>query len=171
MFLRLLFDNLDIGLSPRLTADARVQREASTYSLANQHRRLDVLVEADVLLAIENKVDAAEQEDQVKDYLEHLARCSSVSRQRHVLIYLTPDGRSPKFLTAAELETAKMENRLRCWSYQNQLRDWVEACRQRCAAQKIRYFLADFIAYIETELKRENLLEQPEQADENESRK
>jgi hypothetical protein len=170
LFLRLLFERPDFVSYPKWTAGVRVQREASTYKLSNQRRRIDVLVEdaAGVLLAIENKVDSAEQEDQVKDYLEHLARCSSVSLP---LIYLTPDGRLPDSLKVAERKAAQDEGRLHCWSYQRELRDWLAACRQQCASEKIQYFLADFITYIETELKREALPEQPEQADENKSRK
>ena len=164
LFLRLLFERLEIGLSPRQTADARVQREAPTYKIRNQRRRMDVLVEAGVLLAIENKVDSAEQENQVKDYLEHLARCASVNQQQNVLIYLTPDDRPPEM--SSELEMAKKDGRLRCWNYQRELRDWLADCCQQCVAKKIQYFLADFISYIETQLKRENLLEQTEKTDE-----
>jgi hypothetical protein len=167
LFLRLLFEMPDFVSYTKRTTDVRVQREALTYSIRNQRRRMDVLVEAGVLLAIENKVDSAEQKDQVKDYLEHLAHCSSVSHQRHALIYLTPDGHPPNSLKAAELKEAQAAGRLHCWSYQRELRDWLATCCQQCAAKKIRYFLADFITYIETELKRESPPEQLEQADEN----
>jgi hypothetical protein len=90
-----------------------------------------------------------------------------VSQQRHALIYLTPDGHPPDSLKAAELKEAQDAGRLHCWSYQRELRDWLAACCQQCEAKKIQCFLADFITYIETELKCESPPEQPEQADEN----
>jgi hypothetical protein len=164
LFLRLLLDKLGFGSRVQRTADARVQREAPTHALRNQRRRLDVLVEAGVLLAIENKVDSPEQENQVKDYLEHLARSAARRQQPYVLIYLTPEGHKPDSFKADELQTERNEGRLRCWSYQRDLCGWLEDCRQQCAAQKIKCFLSDFITYIAIHIKREAPEEQQEQA-------
>ena len=91
----------------------------------------------------------------MKDYLEHLARCTSATGQRYALIYLTPDCRQPDSLNADELRTAKIERRLFCWSYQCELKDWLEACHRECKAQKIQFFLSDFIARIKSHLQRE----------------
>jgi hypothetical protein len=167
LFLRLLLDKLGFGSRVQRTADARVQREAPTHALRNQRRRLDVLVEAGVLLAIENKVDSAEQENQVKDYLEHLARSAARRQQPHVLIYLTPEGHKPDSLKAAELKVEQDSGQLRCWSYQRDLCAWLEDCRQHCKAQKIQCFLSDFITHIATDLKREVPTDQQEQVYEN----
>jgi hypothetical protein len=120
------------------------------------HRRMDVFVNAGVLLAIENKVDSPEQQDQVSDYLIDLERrcpCPPAQPIQNTLIYLTPDRRSPESLSDSELENHQKSGRLHCWSYREHLSPWLEACRRDCEAQKIRDFLSDFIAYIESDLK------------------
>jgi hypothetical protein len=100
-------------------------------------------------------VDSAEQRDQVKDYLEHLRRCTSGRSGQSTLIYLTPEGRSPDSLTSAVLKQQMANGRLHCWSYPKELRSWLESCHQECAAAKICDFLVDFMNYIESTLKRE----------------
>jgi hypothetical protein len=166
LFLCLLLERLGFGSHLQRIAEAAVYREAPTYAISNQRRRIDIVVETGVLLGIENKKDSPEQEKQVKDYLEHLARCANASRQPHVLIYLTLDRHLPASLNASEIKTAQAERRLRCWSYQRELQEWLEDCRQQCQAQKIQHFLDDFIAYIATVLRREKQPDQEEQNNE-----
>ena len=155
LFLRLLFKQLDLHPGPGLTTRATVRREARTYGILKHRRRMDVLVEAGVLLAIENKVDSLEQPDQVKDYLEHLRRCASGRSVQSTLIYLTPGGRPPDSLTSAVLEQQTANRRLHCWSYPKELRSWLKSCHQECAAARICDFLVDFMNYIESTLKRD----------------
>jgi len=69
---------------------------------------------------------------------------------------LTLDGHKPTSLDALALKTHEQNKRLHCWSYQGRLRNWLEDCRKNCEAQTIKNFLADFLAYIELELKRES---------------
>jgi len=151
LFLGLMFKQL--GLVSSKTTDAKVQREAPTHGIEKYRRRMDVLVEAGAWLVIENKVDSSEQPEQVKDYLEHLHRCSG--GRKHTLIYLTPNGRPPESLSSAKLEENEESGQLHCWSYQVELRQWLDVCRKECEAQKIKIFLTDFISYTETHLKRE----------------
>lgn len=155
LFLRLLFKQVGLGSDAKLTKNATIQREAPTHGILKYRRRIDVLVEAGVLLAIENKVDSLEQPEQVKDYLEHLHQCTRSNSKRNILIYLTPDGRSPKSLSPIILKQVQDSERLYCWSYQKHLTQWLENCRHDCESEKIRNFLSDFIAYIASALKRE----------------
>jgi len=155
-FLRLLFDRIGLGAADLGgIAQAKVQREAPTHGIQKYRRRLDVLIDAGVLVAIENKVDSWEQPEQVKDYLEHLCDCSRGRAIPGRLIYLTPNGRRPESLSLAACCEEEKQQRLFCWSYQRELRQWLEACRAACQAEKIRWFITDFIAYIETKLLRE----------------
>jgi hypothetical protein len=126
LFLRLLFRQLSFGAGTKFTMDAIVQREAPTFGIKKYRRRMDVLVEAGEWLVIENKVDSPEQPEQVKDYLEHLHRCSRNRPVQSTLIYLTPDGRLPKSLRPAALKKCEESGRLHCWSYQVELRSWLE---------------------------------------------
>ena len=82
LFLRLLFKQLGLGSDAKLTKNATVQREAPTHGILKYRRRMDVFVEAGALLVIENKLDSLEQRDQVKDYLEHLQRCTRGRRDQ-----------------------------------------------------------------------------------------
>ncbi len=155
LFLKGIFQELNLDQSDYPAEDVVVQREAPTYQILAHRRRIDVLVQADALLAIENKVDSVEQPDQVKDYLEHLSQCTKGGTIRSVLIYLTPNGENPKSISSSDLEGRKKSKELYCWSYQVEIRAWLEACRRACEADKVRHFLSDFIAYIESDLKRE----------------
>ena len=164
LFLRMLFRRVGLGSDARLTKDGTVQREAPTDRILKYRRRMDVFVQAGALLAIENKVDSLEQPEQVKDYLAHLDNCTRGGRVQSTLIYLTPDGRSPESLSPAALKQYQASGRLHCWGYQNELRAWLEDCRRDCEAQRIRDFLSDFLAYIESDLKRESEDNQEKQA-------
>lgn len=156
LFLRLLFKQLGLGTDATLTKTVIVQREAPTHRIVKYRRRIDILVDAGALLAIENKLDSIEQPDQVKDYLEHLRLCAG--DRESCLIYLTPDGRPPE---------TKDHKKLHCWSYQVKLRTWLEECRQMCEAQRICDFLTDFINYIASDLKRDLGDIQKEESDAN----
>ena len=165
LLLRLLFKQLGLGSHAKLTKNTAVQREAPTHGILKYRRRMDVFVEAGALLVIENKLDSLEQRDQVKDYLEHLRQCMRDRRTR--LIYLTPDGRQPESLLPSVIEQEQKSGRLHCWSYQGELRAWLESCRRQCESQRIRDFLSDFITYIDSVLKRELTDSNLEDADEN----
>ena len=155
-FLRLFIEQLGIRPEANATRNATVRREALTHFIPNDRRRIDVLIEAGQLfLAIENKVDSLEQTDQVKDYLEHLDECSRGGPVPSILIYLTPNGRRPKSLDADNLKRHHDGNRLNCMSYHGAFRDWLKRCVEECKAPKVCHFLSDFIAHIETTLKRE----------------
>lgn len=156
LFLRRLFEKLGLRSVAKLATNATIKREAPTHKILKYRRRIDVLVEAGTgaLLAIENKVDSPEQTDQVKDYLEHLRQCALDQPLQTALIYLTPNGRLPKSLPPETVKELQDRGTLHCWSYQRKLRDWLETCRQDCAAQRIRNFLSDFIAHIESDMKR-----------------
>ncbi|MCX6141976.1 MAG: PD-(D/E)XK nuclease family protein [Ignavibacteriales bacterium] len=166
LFLRLLFKQLNLGTNGMSPKEVTVQREAPTHGIMKYRRRIDILIEAGSLLAIENKVDSLEQRDQIKDYLEHLSYCGRGRTIKTALIYLTPDGRSPGSLQPSEKQELRAKGRLHCWSYQGELRKWLDSCRRQSEAPKIKYFLSDFIAYVESALKRESQNNQEEETDE-----
>jgi hypothetical protein len=147
LFLRLLLDRVGLRSSSKRTRNAKVRREVRTHEIQKYRRRMDVLVEAGVTVAIENKKESMEQADQVQDYLEHLGKCSRRSGQCSILIYLTPDGRPPDHLSPARLEKYRKCGKLLCWSYQDDLYGWLESCRRECTAPKIRDFISAFMTY------------------------
>lgn len=163
-FLRLLVEKLRPGSNFLGLDSARVSREAPTHGIQKYRRRIDILVvSTGIVIAIENKIDALEQSDQVKDYLDHLAVLSNGWTMPAFLIYLTPNGREPESLSALDRAEQKNKGRLYCLSYSTDLRGWLESCEAQCQAPKIRFFIADFISYINTVLKR---APQPESSEE-----
>ena len=155
LFIRLLFKQLGLEPDAKLTENARVQREAPTYGIMKYRRRIDVLIEAGAWVAIENKVDSGEQTDQVKDYLEHLKHCTLGRPVQSALIYLTRNGNPPESVPLLSRKKYEENGKLFCWSYQRELRTWLESCRADCKAEKICHFLSDFISYIESSMKRD----------------
>jgi hypothetical protein len=153
LFLNLFLARLGIDPATRPSEVATIRREASTHTIENFRRRMDVLIEAGTLVAIENKVDAQEQENQVTDYLDHLERMGGSTR-RAILIYLTPNGRAPQSVSREREQRLQASGALRCWSYQTELRAWLEQCCQQCQANRIRDFLTDFIRYIQSSMRR-----------------
>ena len=165
LFLRRLFAQLGLNPARNLTDITTVRREAPTGSIAKYRRRIDILVDAGALIGIENKVDAGEQPDQAKDYLEYLRRSA---RQRNVdgaLIYLSPARTRPSSVADADAGSVPPRVTLRCWSYQKEIRDWLRDCRGCCEAPKIRDFLSDFTDYIESTLGPEWAAESPSDED------
>ena len=153
IFLALLLKKLGFRSETASRIKATVQREAPTFGIKKYRRRMDVLVEAKRrLIAIENKVDAMEQTDQVKDYLDHLRRCRRSGQS--ALIYLTPDARPPESLSASAIDRHRQRGELYLWSYQKDLLPWLDGCWHLCEAEKIRSFLSDFMHYIRSSLKR-----------------
>lgn len=151
LFLRLLFERVGLGSGAKLTKNATVQREAPTHGILKYRRRMDVFVDAGALLVIENKQDASEQLDQVKDYLAHVDTCLRGRKSR--LIYLTRNGERPRSLSQDAIERERASERLHLWSYQGDLRDWLEECRRQCKAKRISDFLLDFMRHIDSEMK------------------
>lgn len=154
LFLSLFLKQIGLTLSTKGISSMIVQREAPTHGIAKYRRRIDVLLEGEMTIAIENKVDALEQAEQVKDYLDHLAYCTHNRGGRYTLIYLTPDGRRPESVDVTTAKAAQAAGRLLCWSYRRELRKWLEACHRECAARKIQEFLSDFMGYNEAKMQR-----------------
>lgn len=145
IFLQLLFKRIGLKASPT----ARVQREAPTHGIAKFRRRIDIFIDSESIVAIENKAGSTEQAEQVKHYLEHLEYCVRGSSRMFALIYLTPSGCAPTSLDADAFLNASQRRQLHCWAYRGELQTWLMSCRDACHAQKIQYFLSDFITFIE----------------------
>ena len=146
LFLKLFLARLGRGSEPGLD-DARVVREALTHTITSFLRRIDILVTTGSLtLAVENKVNSAEQEYQLRDYHEHI---QGLGQKDYCLVFLTPDGRKATSIPEETASKLRSEHRLLELSYSNDLHAWLEECRRWCEADRIRHFLANFIRYIE----------------------
>lgn len=108
---------------------------STEYSI-DEARRLDVLIRfgTQYLLAIENKVNAAEGEDQIKKYQEWLKQ----SERPYTLVFLTRDGRDPSTNDPAELPP-------KCLSY-GDISRWIREAVKKlpCAATRLRATLDQY---------------------------
>ena len=138
-----------------------VQREREI----SHRRRIDILVEIAVAnrqrycLAIENKPYAADQENQVQDYLEWLQK---EYPKRFFLIYMPPTGERPSETSIRRTELDKWTTGFAIMPYcagseertdEDGLRmphsfvDWVQECRRKCEADRLRLFLRELEIY------------------------
>lgn len=129
--------------------DSRVNLEHHT----DMGRSIDIVVRVrrDTWIGIENKPWAAEQPNQVSDYLRYLQTIAGPETHPDAwLVYLSGDGNLPETLPDDP------ENRMFCPTLPYRgaergspsLENWVEKCLTECEAERVRWFLTDLIEYI-----------------------
>lgn len=124
-----------------------IRENPTTYILKSQ-RRIDITIDFDDKygIGIENKPWAAEQEDQLKDYREHLKK---KYKDNYFLIYLSGSESPPMSIEQGEREALEREGKFITLFYPFEFKNWLELCYKECKAEKIRLFLRDFIDYVE----------------------
>ncbi len=132
-------------------------------------RRIDIYVKIrgggrEYCLAIENKPYAGDQENQVRDYLKHLAHKFG---DRFLLIYLSATGKAPSDWSLPKSDLDQWTERLAIMSFDVQdggegaanddetidaykafresfsLTDWLNTCHDKCRVDRLRWFLRD----------------------------
>lgn len=123
-----------------------VAREKHTDYIEHTRRRIDITIDLGVCgIGIENKPWAVEQPDQIKDYVEYMKKRYS----DFAIVYLSREGSEPQSINEKEREKLIREKKLVIFSYGLELRDWLERCYKECKSEKFRWFLRDFIEYID----------------------
>jgi PD-(D/E)XK nuclease superfamily len=115
-FLNLFFEvaGLPWPCKPTKPSDWRITVEESAVKFG----RLDIVLRANgFILAIENKIDANEQEEQMARYKEWLD-LQKLEFPKQILIFLTPDGRPPNTISEGECL---------CLSYSEHIQAWLES--------------------------------------------
>ena len=116
--------------------------------LPNTMRKMDVHLDfQSAAIAIENKPWAGDQKDQCKDYLAQLALSHS---KLNCLLYLSASGKPPSedSICKTKREQAETDGRFKIIAYP-QLIDWLKDCRRECQADRVSFFLNEFIDYIQ----------------------
>lgn len=124
--------------------NAKVETEHST----DKGRRIDIFIDLpNFVIGIENKIRAGDQKDQLKDYNEYLKN----KRKSYLLIFLTCDGREPSEWSIPKSKRTELEKagKLIILSYEKFLLPWLKECLKECEADKVRWFIRDFISWIE----------------------
>ena len=166
-FLQVMLEKLELTEHwPDLElADATV----SVERVITAQRRIDVSVKipdgsGEYCLAIENKPYAGDQENQVRDYLNHLDREFD---DRFLLVYLSPAGDPPSDWSLPRSDLGQWTGRFAVMAYHNQdnsdgtaneadtvdvyeafsaslsLTDWLDFCHDKCQVERLRWFLSD----------------------------
>ncbi len=122
------------------------------HSIDDQ-RRIDIFITfggADYGIAIENKVWATDQKNQLQDYSNYLGRQFG---QNHCLLYLTPYQDDPTNYSIGEelYNKLKQEERIRTIGYTNHIINCVHEWSTNCQAERVRSFLLDFEQYLKKE--------------------
>jgi len=126
----------------------KVAVEQTTNSIAASSRRMDILVNGnDCALMIENKPWAWDQKDQLVDYNEHLSKCFN----NHVMVYLSRSGADPTegSLPQEKMVELKKNGQLIVIGYRPHLIKWLKNCHTKAEADRVRWIIGDFIAWIE----------------------
>lgn len=129
--------------------DVKIRREDTTTYIQSVLRRIDITIDygnGERVIGVENKPWAGEQLDQVKDYMDHL---SKKYKDNYVLIYLSGNGTEPKSIEQTFRAALISEGKLKIVPYIPKLTNWLKACFKDCQSEKIRWFLSDFISYVE----------------------
>jgi len=126
----------------------------SRESPANNFRRIDILIDfsGKFAIAIENKLRATEQDSQLEHYSEFL---NKEYNKNHILVYL--DGSGRESITLLEKESKIKDGNFIETSYQDFLIPWLEECKKESESDKIRWFLMDFISWIDDNFKEEEI--------------
>jgi hypothetical protein len=159
-FLKGFLDILALPNGPTVLDKCSVAPEHLTSS----GRRIDIVIWiGDFVIGIENKPFAADLDDQVNHYCEYLAERY---RDRWAMVYLSGVGQPPPphSITDEARERLREQGRLRMLSYARPLEDppgefprvrslteWLTGCIKVCEAERVKWFLRDFLDYVQTD--------------------
>ncbi len=120
------------GSSPELLENHRfdcawVEREHYCGVIEGSRTFIDIYIETPTLIiAIENKINAGEQTDQIMRYAKYCKR----SKKKYLVLYLTKTGEKSN--------TAKSEL-YQAISYENDINKWLDSCMELVAAYPMAY--------------------------------
>lgn len=123
-----------------------------------QKKRIDIYIELnDFTIAIENKIWADDQPNQLKDYAGYLER---KTKGNYLLLYLNPYGFDPstKSINEAQKNSLIDQNKFKVISYKEDLINLINRWIVICEADNVSYFLKEFKKYLEIEFLGKNTL-------------
>lgn len=110
----------------------------------NGRRRIDIYIPLRrYAIAIENKVWAKDQSDQMKDYKDFL---NKRHKGGNLLVYLTPYGHKPDgiSITQPEWESGLKNGSICSMSYKHHILPMLESWESKCKAERVRFFIREF---------------------------
>lgn len=126
-----------------------VQLENVCEKSTSNKRRIDIYIRLKGLtLAIENKIWADDQYNQLSDYSKFLQRKTNGN---YILLYLNPYGSEPKLKSIDEELKGKLikENKFKVIGYKEDIIPLINKWLSICEADSVTYFLKEFKKYLE----------------------
>lgn len=134
------------------------QIENVCEKVITKNRRIDVYIELkDLTIAIENKIWADDQNNQLRDYSNFLERKSQGNYQ---LLYLNPYGLEPKSKSIDNTlkESLISQNKLKIIGYKQDIIPLINNWLVICEADNVSHFLKEFKKYLEIKFLGKNTL-------------
>lgn len=131
--------------------------EVTCEKIIENSRRIDLYIKfKDRIIAIENKIWAIDQDKQISDYAEHLAK----RKDNFLLLYLTPYGKPPSSESVEKTHLEKLEknNNFKTISYTNEISILIDRWLTVCEADSVTYFLKQLKQYFKTKFLGNNTL-------------
>jgi len=143
---------LDTFLNPEDISDwakAQELREVVVEKQANGQRRIDIYLDfgKNGCLGIENKPWAGDQEDQLKDYAEHLKN----EKDKFILLFLCNREPSEFSIPRETKDILEKDGRFRHLNY-GQVIKWLQECAYKSRALPVRIFIEHLIKFIQTNI-------------------
>src|SRR5690554_332842 len=134
------------------------QIENVCEKVITQKRRIDIYIKLKGLtIAIENKIWADDQNNQLKDYSQFLEQNS---QGNYLLLYLNPYGLEPtnKSIEDKLKESLVKQNKLKVIGYKQDIIPLINNWLANCEADNVSYFLKEFKKYLEVKFLGKNTL-------------
>ena len=123
-----------------------------------ENRRIDIYIELKgLIIAVENKIWADDQQNQLKDYTTFLEQ---KSKGNYLLLYLNPYGSEPtsKSIDLNTKESLIKQEKFKIISYKNDIINLINNWLIICEADNVSYFLKEFKKYLEIKFLGKNTL-------------
>jgi hypothetical protein len=134
------------------------QLENICEKIITENRRIDIYIKLKGLtIAIENKIWADDQNNQLKDYSTYLEQ---QSKGKYLLLYLNPYGLEPKSKSIKEKlkDSLKEQKKLKIISYKDDVISLINNWLVICEADNVSHFLKEFKKYLEIKFLGKNTL-------------
>lgn len=140
-------------------------KEIEIYQLENEcektileNRRIDIYIKLkNLTIAIENKIWADDQNNQLKDYSTYL---ENKTNGNYSLLYLSPFGLEPKEKSINEKLKNRLveENKLKIVSYEHDIINLINSWLVICEADNVSHFLKEFKKFLKIKFLGKNTL-------------
>ena len=126
--------------------------EIKCEKVITNERRIDVYIKLkETIIAIENKLEAVDQKNQLKDYSDFLRRKTG---GKYLLLYLNKKGADPNVNSIGEKEREKLivSENLKIIGYRKDIFPLLDKWISICQADNVSYFIKQFKQYLDVEL-------------------